>query len=841
MIGETGSVYLSEDPGPSGELTGDDTSVEDVSSDPTSLPEHDDSPEALQELLDAEAEVDVSVEVDLPKVKWGADPSQPDFAHSHTSASARLNPASQFEFSWRVFDLLVKANLFRPRGKNGLIAFGLRGGKLVGSDIQENVDRVQIEDTRPDHKGFNCTLGIFDSNTKKMRAYAGSTVPNKKWMQNYYKLKNGIRPHKSTRSNLLPTGCYIYRVNAHGGGRIKPALRMTDPDNLTADAICTVLRTHHDLTYSHDDFWDRSQPYDNIHCAYSNSSFSSAGCQTIKGPDGKGAWGAFQKVIGGLGWNARIDYVLLTGREAAIAAAIVAVGKDNDPALVQAALGRLRVGSEGEIVTALQKKLGFNGSAYFGPSTKKRLVEAEAARELSTDGIYSPADDLATGWGVFADEAAPAVDLGGATGGGAPSAAASNIQLSATPGGTAQLKENAQTNAITFVSASESDGMQIVANASLSLGGADVPLKITAEIEGIPAGSVGLEVTVAAVPLPAAPNTAGTPATPTTADTPKLTADTFDAFAPRARDDYRDAILQQGHAILGVHGIDANARRLAHFLAQVSHESGGFFHRIESLNYTSAARIHAMWPRRFPSVQSAEPFVRNEPGLAEKVYGGRMGNTQPGDGFKYRGRGMIQLTGRKNYQNYADRLGVDLVGQPDLAFAPETALRIAAEYWAQRKLRGERSMNALADDDKLRALTYRINGGFTNFEHREEELAKAKSIWGDSAMVVTDIVDRGDFSDAVRHLQLSLVSLGLLRGTVDGKFGFNTYKALFKFKSEAGLDGEGYADKATFHALNNPDFTESMSTEAAGDAPLIGDDPEPIRNGISLGEEDMMG
>lgn len=838
MIGETETLDLSEDTGPSDALEGD-AAAADVSDDPTGLPEHDDSPEALQDLLEAEAAADLSVEADLPEVTWGADATQPDFAHSHSSAAEGVNPARQFEFDWRVFDLVVKANHYRPRGKNGLVAFGLRGGTLVGSDTQENVESVRIEDARPDHEGFRCTIGIFDTNTKKLRAYTGSTVPNKKWMQNYYKLKNGIRPHKSTRSNLLPTGCYIYRVNAHGGGRIKPALRMTDPDNLTADATCTVLRTHHDLTYSHDDFWDRSQPYDNIHCAYSNSSFSSAGCQTIKGPDGQGAWGAFQDVIGGLGWNARIDYVLLTGREAAIAAAILAAGRETDTALVQAALGRLRVGSEGEIVTALQKKLGFNGSAYFGPSTKKRLVEAEAARGLVSDGIYAPADDLATGWGVFPETSASEVDVAGASGGGE-----TDIRLSATSGGKSRVKDVGSSNAVTFFSASESDIMQVDATASLVVGSTDVPLKIAATVKGIPASLVDIEVTVAAVPRPEAPDATGAPAAPiapTDTDAPKLTADSFDAFAPRARADYREVILQKGHAVLGLHGIDANARRLAHFLAQVSHESGGFFHRVESLNYTSAARIQRTWPSRFSTVESAEPFVKNERDLAEKVYGGRMGNDRPGDGFKYRGRGLIQLTGRKTYQEYADRLGVDLVGQPDLAFAPETALRIAVEYWAQRRLRGERPMNALADDDKLRALTYRINGGFTNFEHREAELAKAKSIWGDAALVATGIVDRGDFSDAVRHLQLSLVSLGLLRGTVDGKFGYNTYKALFKFKSEAGFEGEGYADKATFDALNDPDFTEAISVEEAGDVPVIGDEPEPIRNGVSLGEEDLTG
>lgn len=837
---------LPEDKAPREILEAEDLDVESVESeDPTALPEYDTSLEALQELLDAEDSADIAAEaVTLPAVSWAADNLQPDYSHSLTAAVGGLALKSQFDFDARVFELLVRANHFKPRGKNGLVAFGLRGGKMIGADKQEDVQSVQISDARPDHKNFQCTIGIYDTTTKTLKAYSASTVPNEKWMQNYYKIKNGIRPHKSTRSNLLPTGCYVYRVNAHSGGTIKPALRMTDPDNLKADGVCTVLRTHNDLTYTNDDLWDRSTPYDNIHCAYSSTSFSSAGCQTIKGADGQGPWSAFQDVIRDLGWDARIDYMLLSGRDAAIAAAIIAAGREGDEALVQATLGRLRVGSEGERVTALQKKLGFNGSAYFGPSTKKRLVEAEATRGLASDGVYSPTDDLETGWGVFrvpAPQGAAASKHG-------ETPIKSNLNGLVIRVADALLDVEGRADAITFLSSPGADAMQVNANVSLQVAGSDAPLRISAEIAGIPA-LASITVTVAAVA------SADTPMTDdrVTKDgaarakhkhrtiTPKLSAQSFDSFAPNARAGYRDAMLAQGHQILGPHGIDRTPRRLAHFLAQLSHESGGFQFRTESLNYTTAERIKKTWPKRFPTVGDAASFVRNEEALAEKVYSGRMGNTQAGDGFKYRGRGLIQLTGRKNYQEYSERLNVDLVGNPDTAFDPVMALRIAAEYWAQRKLRGERPMNALADDDKLRALTYRINGGFTNFEHREAELAKAKAIWGHEGGEISKIVDRGDFSDGVRRLQLALVSLGRLSGTVDGKFGFNTYKALFAFKSQLGLVGAGHADAATFAALESADFTESFDTEDAGPIPVIGDDPEAIRNGVSLAEEELMG
>jgi peptidoglycan hydrolase-like protein with peptidoglycan-binding domain len=90
-------------------------------------------------------------------------------------------------------------------------------------------------------------------------------------------------------------------------------------------------------------------------------------------------------------------------------------------------------------------------------------------------------------------------------------------------------------------------------------------------------------------------------------------------------------------------------------------------------------------------------------------------------------------------------------------------------------------------------------------------------------------------------LQLSLVSLGLLGGTVDGKFGYNTYKALHKFKTQFGLDGAGFADTATFEALDEAEAMESFSVEEVEDLPIIGDEPEPIRDGVSLGEEEMLG
>ena len=122
--------------------------------------------------------------------------------------------------------------------------------------------------------------------------------------------------------------------------------------------------------------------------------------------------------------------------------------------------------------------------------------------------------------------------------------------------------------------------------------------------------------------------------------------------------------------------------QFAYCLATAWHETGTAMVPVsENLNYTSTARIRAVWPSRFPTVASAESFVRNPRGLANKVYGGRMGNTGPDDGWLYRGRTLVQLTGKDNYRRATAKLRelgfqVDLVANPDDANRPEIASAI---------------------------------------------------------------------------------------------------------------------------------------------------------------------
>jgi putative chitinase len=175
---------------------------------------------------------------------------------------------------------------------------------------------------------------------------------------------------------------------------------------------------------------------------------------------------------------------------------------------------------------------------------------------------------------------------------------------------------------------------------------------------------------------------------------------------------------------MAAHGasVATSPTRLAHWLGQMAHESGGFQKLVENLNYSSAANLQRVWPSRFPTAASAAPFVRNPEALANKVYGGRMGNTSVGDGWRFRGRGIIHLTGRENYRKAESETGIPVASNPDLAADPETAVRLAMWYWNARNL------NMLADADNVVGLTRRINGGTIGLQDRTTRTERAKAL-----------------------------------------------------------------------------------------------------------------
>jgi putative chitinase len=149
--------------------------------------------------------------------------------------------------------------------------------------------------------------------------------------------------------------------------------------------------------------------------------------------------------------------------------------------------------------------------------------------------------------------------------------------------------------------------------------------------------------------------------------------------------------------------------RLAHFLAQCGHESGGFRATSENLNY-SAKGLNGIFKKYFPTEASAADYARNPQKIANKVYANRManGDEASGDGFRFRGRGYIQLTGRANYTAFGKAIGEDVTGNPDVV-SGKYALLSAAWFWSNNGL------NKLADggstDAVVTTITRRVNGG----------------------------------------------------------------------------------------------------------------------------------
>jgi putative chitinase len=217
--------------------------------------------------------------------------------------------------------------------------------------------------------------------------------------------------------------------------------------------------------------------------------------------------------------------------------------------------------------------------------------------------------------------------------------------------------------------------------------------------------------------------------------TVKVTAAELGRFAPKAKPEYRDHLIAHLDTTLEPFGINRRGLRLSHFMAQIGHECGLFTIKRESMAYTTVARILEIFGvgNHSAKVTPAEApgLVRQPKKLAERVYGlgnpkmaRDLGNTEVGDGFKFRGAGFLQITGRDSYTRHGRAIGVDLTADSDLAAEPENSLRLACEEWK------EKGANKLADDDDLRALTKAINGGVNGLPDRRRLLAAAKAIWG---------------------------------------------------------------------------------------------------------------
>ena len=192
-------------------------------------------------------------------------------------------------------------------------------------------------------------------------------------------------------------------------------------------------------------------------------------------------------------------------------------------------------------------------------------------------------------------------------------------------------------------------------------------------------------------------------------------------LAPNANELYKNAFVNSQDDLINLFGLNTQVR-FNHFMAQVLHESGGFTHLTENLNY-SAKRMVEVWPKRISRAKSLQ-LDHNPKALANCVYADRMGNGNEasGDGWKYRGRGPIQITGKEMYKKIGVILGVDLVSNPDLILDPKYILLSAGAYW---KLA---NCNAYADRNDIKGLTKSINGGYNGIADRSEWKRKVDNI-----------------------------------------------------------------------------------------------------------------
>jgi predicted chitinase len=149
------------------------------------------------------------------------------------------------------------------------------------------------------------------------------------------------------------------------------------------------------------------------------------------------------------------------------------------------------------------------------------------------------------------------------------------------------------------------------------------------------------------------------------------------------------------------------------------------------MNY-SPKRLMAVWPHHFHTLDDAEPYAHNPERLANFIYGEVLGhvlgNTEEGDGYKFRGRGLMQLTGRAAYKRIGDALQINLLENPDLALGAAHSAEIALYEWSQSRYHGQ-SCNQMADDDDIVGITYAVNGGQINIDERRLWLTKTKRTW----------------------------------------------------------------------------------------------------------------
>ncbi len=333
--------------------------------------------------------------IDYGDVSWvGSHLNHPDYAHlpeAATGASFELNP--------KLLDKAVSLGFYSPHfTATGHLIVAIRGASLGSRENHVLGEKsVSVVEQKPDHQNHRCLIAVWHSDKGTLSVFKGSTVPNRGGVASACNRYNG---YGGVNANLLPTGCYELCVGTHYGSHEIPTILRLGTGPSTSDALeVTTLRTMNDGIYGTRDFWDRCRPANNVHPAFnaSTADFSSLGCLTVPGSYSRGThnglWEKFRHAAGfddSQHTGTRYNLLLTTGMELA---AISLGGHD---------LRRLSHGSVGVEVEKLQKALGLPADANFGPGTKKKLVETEAAeRSGTTTGIYTLPTQHMLGFQIF--------------------------------------------------------------------------------------------------------------------------------------------------------------------------------------------------------------------------------------------------------------------------------------------------------------------------------------------------------------------------------------------------------------------------------------------------------
>ena len=267
-----------------------------------------------------------------------------------------------------------------------------------------------------------------------------------------------------------------------------------------------------------------------------------------------------------------------------------------------------------------------------------------------------------------------------------------------------------------------------------------------------------------------------------------------------------DAWYEALVAVMPKYGINTE-RRAAHFISQCAHESNNFRSLQENLNYSEKA-LKAVFGRYFgdaPKANAAE-YARNPEKIANRVYFDKyrkykMGNTNEGDGWLFRGRGLKQLTGRENYTKFGESVNMTAEEAAEYVATPAGAVESACWFWDTKKL------NNIADTDNVTKMTKVINGGNIGLADRQQHYAKAMEVFGNPVSITEDAGDDDFDVDDIGVLrkgckgegvQMMQEALGI---GADGIFGPGTERKLKEWQASKGLVADGIAGPATLGEL----------------------------------------